>query len=82
MLLKELLQKNEKVVILLNESNREQFLEQAKKEGFVWYSGKAIQKGDECFFHIMISRDNTIANISALCWTMSNEFQSLPTYSF
>lgn len=82
MILKDLLKKNKQVVILTNNNNRKKFLSQAKKECFVWNNGDAIKKNDECFFHTLISNDNTISNVSAMCYVKSKELQSIPVYKY
>lgn len=82
MILKDLLKENDKFVVILNENNRKEFLTQAKKEGFKWYSGKEIQEKDECFFHIMVEKDDKISNISTMCYVKSKELQALPKYEY
>ncbi len=82
MILKDLLKDKEEVVIELNENNRQQFLKQAKDEGFKWNSNKGIQENDECAFHISINKDGYIGNISAMCYAKSEELQALSKYQY
>lgn len=66
-MLKNLLKEGQAWVILLNETNRKQFLKEAREEGFKWMGGADIQKKDECFFHVLI-KDQYISNISSMCY--------------
>ena len=82
MLLKILLKENKQVIIILNENNRKEFLNQAKKEGFKWSNKKNIQTNDECFFHMLINKDGYIKNVSTMCYIKSKELQFLPVYTY
>lgn len=48
--------------------DRRRFLYWAKKQGLKWWPKKReIKKSDECFFHMAVKQDKTIANIPAIC---------------
>lgn len=77
MAIKELLKDKKEVILVLNESNRYSFLEQAKAEGFKWNSGNEININDECFFHILVKNDLTIANLSTMLLAKTNDFNQI-----
>lgn len=52
--------------------DRRRFLFWAKKQGLKWWPTKReIKKTDDCFFHMVVSKDKTIANIPAMCAVLS-----------
>ena len=36
-------------------------------------NGEEIKETDDCFFHMVVSKDKTIANISGMCWSMDKK---------
>jgi len=75
--------KGEKVIVVLNENNREQFLAQAKGEGFRWSLTKEIESGDDCTFRVLLDlKLRVISNVSGMSYAHSRELQDLPVYQF
>ena len=66
--LEELLKQEGDIGFILGQNERREFLRWAKANGLKWINGKEIEKTDECFFHMVVSKDKTIANMSTLCW--------------
>ena len=66
--LKELLREKGEIGFILDEDERSDFLRFAKANGFKWLNGKEIKEDDDCFFHVAVSENYTIANISAMCF--------------
>lgn len=54
-----------KAIILLNDDNKKLFLKDAKRQGFKWIGGKEIDENDNCFYHILVNKNN-ISNISTM----------------
>lgn len=77
MKIKELLKDKNEFIIVLNESNKKLFLEQAKLEGFKWNSGNEIGANDDCFFHILVKNDLTIANLSTMLLVETDDFNQI-----
>jgi len=77
MKIKELLKEKNEIIIVLNESNKKSFLKQAKSENFKWISGDEIDENNDCFFHILVKNDLTIANLSTMVLVQSNEFNQV-----
>ena len=66
--LEEMLQKESEIGFILERDECKKFLRWAKVNDLKWMSGQEIKETDDCFFHMVVSKDKTIANISALCW--------------
>ena len=71
--LEELLKKGE-VWFELEPNERRNFLRLAKVNGFKWINGKKITVKDECFFHIAVKDNKTLANIPAVCWVKDKKY--------
>ena len=66
--LEEMLKKEGKIGFTLERDECKKFLQWAKANDFKWMNGEEIKTTDDCFFHMVISKNKTIANISGLCW--------------
>ena len=83
MVLNSLEKQNKLVVIKLNQFNRNNFLNQAKKEGFKWSITKDIKENDECTFHVLLDFNlKTISNISTFSYINSKDLKSLPVFEY
>ena len=74
--LEELLEKENKIGLMLAQNERKKFLRWAKANGLKWMNGGEIKETDDCFFHMVVSKYKTIANISGLCWIKDNNYPS------
>ena len=66
--LEALLEKENKIGLILERDECKKFLQWAKLNGLKWMNGEEIKESGDCFFHMVVSKDKTIANISGLCW--------------
>ena len=66
--LEEMLEKEGEIGFVLGQDECKKFLLWAKANGLKWMNGEEIKETDDCFFHMVVSKDKTIANISGLCW--------------
>lgn len=83
MKLDDLFKTTEKIVILLDQNNRKDFLKQAKSEGYKWSLTKDIQEGDECTFRVLMQSEfKIISNISAMSYAHSKELKDLPIFEY
>lgn len=57
--------------------DRRKFLCWAKANGLKWMNGEEIKETDDCFFHMIVSKYRTIANISTMCFI---HFKNKPKY--
>ena len=69
--LEELLEKEGKIGFTLERNECKKFLKWAKANGFKWMNGEEIKETDDCFLHMVVNRNKTIANISGLCWSIN-----------
>ncbi len=74
--LEELLEKEGEIGFVLGQNERRKFLRWAKSNGLKWMNGEEIKETDDCFFHMVVSKDKTIANISTLCWIKDKGYPS------
>ncbi|MBR0189224.1 MAG: hypothetical protein IJQ23_02415 [Clostridia bacterium] len=74
--LEEMLKKEGEIGFILGQNERRKFLRWAKSNGFKWMNGQEIKETDDCFFHMVVEKDKTIANISAGCWIKDKEHPS------
>ncbi len=77
MKIKELLKDKKQIIVVLNKTNKRDFLSNASIEGFKWINGSNINKDDDCFFHIFVSQVNTIANIPAMQLCKTKAFNNV-----
>ena len=71
--LEEMLKKEGKIGFILERDECKKFLQWAKANGLKWMNGEEIKETDDCFFHMVVSKDKTIANISSICWSMDKK---------
>lgn len=76
--LKELLQKGD---VWFSLRDKKGFLTWAKTQGCVWMNGSEINPDDDCFFHMAIRQDLTIANVASHAW-FSEVFKDKQKYVF
>lgn len=76
--LEELLQDGEVWFLV---TDKKEFLSKAKEFGCVWINGAEIDVNDDCFFHMSISNDKRIANVSMSAW-LAPQFKDKTKYAF
>lgn len=76
--LEELLQKGD---VWFSLRDKKGFLKWAKEQGCVWMNGSEINPEGDCFFHMAIHQDLTIANVAMHAW-VSEVFKNKPKYVF
>ena len=81
-MIKKLLNKNNEIVVKLNDKNRKQFLKIAKKEGFVWFDGTQIDANQLCCYHIVVNKNKTIGNLCTMAYLKSTYYQSLSALTY
>ena len=74
--LEEMLKKEGKIGFILERDECKKFLQWAKANDLKWMNGEKIKETDDCFFHMVVSKDKTIANISTLCWIKDKTYPS------
>ena len=62
------MKKEDAIGFILEKDEREKFLRWAKANDLKWMNGEELKETDDCFFHMAVNADKTIANIAALCW--------------
>lgn len=62
-------------------TNRRKFLCRAKKQGYRWVGGDEIDPKGDCFFHVAINKDKTIANVPMFAW-VAKQYENIRKYDF
>lgn len=76
--LEKLLQKGD---VWFSLRSKKAFLEWAKEQGCVWMNGEGINTDGDCFFHMAVHQDKTIANVAMYAW-FAEKFKDKPKYIF
>ena len=70
----EILKKESEIGFELEPNERKKFLRFARANALKWMNGEEIKETDDCFFHMVVSKDMTIGKISTLCWIKDKRY--------